>query len=144
MTNKALSIFSGLGMVAVALTVGRAEAQPRLLSLGQLDEITAGFQFNLLGAALASGGSFSSTTTNGGGTGTYTPVAGGGYVESGVVGGTAAAFSSGGTFATAVQTSGSINGVPMIDKTVNGTVASPIGQASLGFTYVSGGTYFLP
>ena len=135
----------GLCIAASAATAEPAHNGPQQLTAAQMDQVTAGIQLNFTGVALASGSSFVVTEANGGGGSSQTTVPGGGSVESGVIGGTASAVgTSGASTATGVSTSGSVSGIPLVNVTVGGTVAGAAGQASFGFTYVSGGTYFLP
>lgn len=129
---------------ALAVGAGAAQADPRMLTPVEMDRVTAGLALDLATAAAANGGSFVLTQVNGGGTGSHTPLPGGGIAQSGVVGGTASAVGTGGTTSTGVATSGSVDGAALVNRTIAGTVAAPGGQASVGFTYVSGGTFFLP
>jgi hypothetical protein len=117
---------------------------PQRLSAAEMDTVTAGVLLDLTSIAAATGSSFAITTTNGGGGSSQTSLPGGGFVESGVIGGTASAVgTSGVSTATGVSTSGSVS-APLVNVTVGGTVVGAGGQASFGFTYVSGGTVFLP
>lgn len=137
-----------IGTLAICLALGlaakSASADPRLLTQAEMDRVTAGLQLDLATGAVASGGSVALTAVNGGGTGSQSDLPGGGIAQSGVIGGTASAVGNGGANNTAVATSGAVNGLALVNRTAGGTVAGPGGQASLGFTYVSGGTYFLP
>jgi len=142
--EKYLSVASAGLCVALGLAASAAQAGPRILTLAEMDRVTAGLQLDLATGAAANGGSFVRTQVNGGGTGSQTPLPGGGTTQSGVVGGTASAVGTGGATNTGVATSGSVNGIALVNQTINGTVAAPGGQASLGFTYVAGGTFFLP
>jgi hypothetical protein len=125
----------------------RANIGPHVLTLAELDGVTAGgVELGVSTAALALGGSFVLTSVNAGGSATHTPLPGGGFMASGVVGGSATAVGTSGTTTTAtkVSTSGSTSGTTLVNTTVGGTLAGAGGQASFGFTYVSGGTVFLP
>jgi hypothetical protein len=133
----ALGLALGFGTIA-------AQADPRALTAREMDRITAGLVLDLATAASAAGGSFVMTQVNGGGTGSQTLLPGGGTAQSGVIGGTASAVGTSGGASTGVATAGAVNGIALVNQTVGGTVAAPGGQASLGFTYVSGGTFFLP
>ncbi len=129
--------------IACGVAVKSAQADPRLLTQAEMDRVTAGLQLGLATGAAATGGSFALTEVNGGGTGSQSELPGGGTAQSGVIGGTASAVGTGAA-STGVATSGAVNGIALVNRTVSGTVTGPGGQASLGFTYVSGGTFFLP
>ncbi|GGF20014.1 hypothetical protein GCM10011611_27520 [Aliidongia dinghuensis] len=134
----AVAMISSLAFGQVAM------AQPRSLSNAELDGVTAGVTLNQLSAAVALGSLYAEAQTNAGGSTSYTPLTGGGFVESGAIGGTASATSNTGQTATQATTSGSVNGYPLVNTTVGGSVSSPTAQASVSFTYVAGGTFFLP
>jgi hypothetical protein len=118
--------------------------EPYRLSAAEMDGVTAGIQLDLIGAAVATGGSFNLTEVAGGGVSSSSSTPGGGTVESGVVGGTAAAISTGGSASAGVTTSGATSGAPLVTISGGGTLASPLGQTSVSFVFVSGGTFFLP
>jgi hypothetical protein len=142
--QKALRVGSIALCILVGVATQTAQADPRALTPAEMDRVTAGLQLGLATGAVASGGSFALTEVNGGGTGSQAALPGGGIAQSGVIGGTASAVGTGGANHTGVATSGAVNGLALVDRTVSGTVSGPGGQASLGFTYVSGGTFFLP
>lgn len=136
-------------VIGLAISVSPAAADPinhgpRVLTLTEMDRVTAGLQLNLATLALAAGSSLAFTSANGAGGTSQESLPGGGFVQSGVVGGTASAVANGGSTSTSVVTSGAVNGTPLVNVTVGGTVTSAVGQASFGFTYVSGGTFFIP
>jgi hypothetical protein len=120
-----------------------AQGGPRTLTAAEMDRVTAGLELGLASGALASGGSIALTEVNGGGGGSQIDLPGGGTAQSGAIGGTASAVGSG-INNTGVATAGAVNGAALVNRTFAGTIGAPGGQASLGFTYVSGGTFFLP
>lgn len=133
-----------LGFALASIIAGpAAKADPRILTPSEMDRITAGLELGLATGAIASGGSVGIAEVAGGGAGSQTDLPGGGTAQSGVIGGTASAVGSG-INNTGVATAGAVNGIALVNRTVGGTVGAPGGQASLGFTYVSGGTFFLP
>jgi len=120
-----------------------AQAVPHMLTAAEMDRVTAGLELGLASGALAGGGSVAVAEVNGGGGGSQIALPGGGTAESGAIGGTASAVGSG-INNTGVATAGTVNGATLVNRTFAGTIGAPGGQASLGFTYVSGGTFFLP
>ena len=134
----ATALASSLALSQVAV------AQPRTLDNAELDRVTAGVVIGILGGALATGSLYASAETNSGGATNYTALPGGGFVESGAGGSTASAVSNTGNNSTTAATGGGTVGTPLVNTTVGGSLASPVGQASVSFTYVTGGTYFLP
>ena len=120
-----------------------AQAGPNMLKAAEMDRVTAGLELGLASGALAGGGSVAVAEVNGGGGGSQIALPGGGTAESGAIGGTASAVGSG-INNTGVATAGTVNGATLVNRTFAGTIGAPGGQASLGFTYVSGGTFFLP
>jgi hypothetical protein len=138
-----IAVLGACALCPLALA-GQASAQPRSLTAGEMDAVTAGTTLDLLTQAIASGNLYAVSQTNIGAATSYVPIDGGGFVESGVAGGTSSAVSDTGNVATSVATSGTTNGFPLVNVTAGGTLTSPVGQASVSFTYVSGGTYFLP
>ncbi|HXS40672.1 MAG TPA: hypothetical protein VN766_10845 [Stellaceae bacterium] len=120
-----------------------AQAGPHMLTAAEMDRVTAGLELGLASGALAGGGSVAVAEVNGGGGGSQIALPGGGTAESGAIGGTASAVGSG-INNTGVATAGTVNGATLVNRTFAGTIGAPGGQASLGFTYVSGGTFFLP
>lgn len=133
--------FFGLA-IAGTTAAPTAQADPRILTSSEMDRVTAGLDLGLAAGALANGGSVAFAEVNGGGASSHSDLPGGGIAESGAIGGTASAVGSG-TNNTGVATAGAVGGA-LVSRTVAGTIGAPGGQASLGFTYVSGGTFFLP
>jgi hypothetical protein len=140
-TMRRMLCLAVLGFAVAAMPV--AQAGPRTLTAAEMDRVTAGLALGLAGGAIASGGSIALTEVNGGGGGSQIDLPGGGTAESGAIGGTASAVGSG-INNTGVATAGAVNGAALVNRTIAGTIGAPGGQASLGFTYVSGGTFFLP
>jgi len=130
-------------VTASPIAAPAAQADPRVLTASEMDRVTAGLALGLASGALASGGSVAISEVNGGGASSQSDLPGGGTAESGAIGGTASAVGSGAN-ATGVATAGAVGGLALVNRTVGGTIGAPGGQASLGFTYVSGGTFFLP
>lgn len=132
---------SMIGAAALVLASAAAlAAPPTVLTDRQLDQVTAGLSVNEGSAAAAAGPSVALTETNGGSIGTTTPLPGGGYVENGVAGGTAAADAPGGSAATAANSSGSVNGNTLLTTGIHGTVGGAGASVSVGFTFVTGGS----
>jgi hypothetical protein len=135
---------AGLCVTASIATASPASAGVRLLTLTEMDRVTAGAVTLNIATLAAATGTFVMTGASGGGGTNSTPLPAGGVVQSGVVGGPATAVTNGGTIATGAASSGTVSGTPLANGTISGTAGSSLGQSSVSFTFVSGGTVFLP
>jgi hypothetical protein len=144
-----MALLKGLtaGVAGAALLCLSATAYahgPIALTDSQLDRVTAGFGFGVSTAALAGGGNLALTQTDGGVYGTTQSLSNGGFTQTGVAGGTASAVAPGGSYATGVDTTGSVAGSTLVNSGIHGTVVGSGGSISVGFTYVSGGMLSRP
>lgn len=131
--------------MAVAVTAAHpAAAGGRVLTAGQMDRVTAGAAIIDFGSAASVTGNFGFTSAAGGGAITGTSLPGGGLVQSGAGGAVSSGFTSGGNVSTAASSGGGVGGTPLLHLTINGTLGTGNAQASTSFTFVSGGTVFLP
>ena len=138
MVAHGTSVIGAAALLFVSATA--MAAPPAVLTDRQLDQVTAGLSVNEGSAAAAAGSTVALTETYGGSIGTTNSLPGGGYVENGVAGGTAAADAPGGSAATAANSSGSVNGNTLLSTGIHGTVAGAGASVSVGFTFVTDGS----
>lgn len=134
---------AGLCVTASIAMASPATARDRL-TLKEMDRVSAGAVTLNVGTLAAATGTFVTTSASGGGGTNSTSLPAGGVVQSGVGGGTATAVTNGGTLATGAASSGTVSGTPLVNATIGGTMGSSLVQSSVSFTFVSGGTVFLP
>jgi len=134
-----------LGLWATAPAAAEtAAAGPRLLTSSEMDAVTAGaVQLGVTSGAIATGNIAAASAQGVSVSNRTTEFVPGSFSESGLAAGTAVAIGPGGTNATVVNTSAS-SSLPLVSVTGGGSAGSPFGQASFGFSYTSGGTFFLP
>lgn len=141
--SKPLTIALTLAALVIASTDSLA-GTPITLSERQLDQVTAGLGLGVTTVALAGGGSLALTDTQANAIGNTTALPDGGFMQSGVAGGTAAADSPGGSAATGAGSVGTVNGNTVLATGIHGTVGGAGASLSLGFTFVTGGTNVIP
>jgi hypothetical protein len=136
-----------IGLATATLLCASATAfagTPMMLADRQLDQVTAGLALGLGLGAIASGGPIAITETDGGATGTTTSLPGGGSIETGATGGSAAAVSPGGSVATGAVSGGIVDGNTVLSTGFHGTVSGAGAQISASYSFVTGGTQFIP
>lgn len=128
---------------ALSAAADLAQARPMLLSVQDMDAVTAGaIEVGALSSAAASG-AFTFTQTDSSAIvssaqGSHPSIS----AQLGIASGTAGAVGAGqgASTATSVSTAGSASGTFVVSRSVSWTVAAPAGKISGGFTVVSGHT----